>query len=196
MRRVLKTMGTTKMRLTRDPRHFSPFPPFPLSHLPFPVSRLPSPFSFFPVPLSFPDRTGPSSNGRTSDFGSENGGSNPPGPIGLSNSVGRFVGQVPPFPEQWIVIRALAVSLATLPAAAPSAPSVGGAASDGTSGTLIGIPQRANGHTLRHSFPTRLLGSRVHIRTGKGLLGHQGLGTTTVTQVLLNDARDLRGRAK
>ena len=123
MRRVLKTMGTTKMRLTRDPRHFAPFPPFPLSHLPFPVSRLPSPFSFFPVPLSFPDRTGPSSNGRTSDFGSENGGSNPPGPIGLSNSVGRFVGQVPPFPEQWIVIRALAVSLATRPAAAPSAPS-------------------------------------------------------------------------
>ena len=40
MRRVLKTMGTTKMRLTRDPRHFAPFPPFPLSHLPFPVSLL------------------------------------------------------------------------------------------------------------------------------------------------------------
>ena len=58
------------------------------------------------------------------------------------------------------------------------------------------IPKPATCHTLRHSFPTRLLGSRVHIRTGKGLLGHQGLGTTTVTQVLLNDARDLRGRAK
>src|SRR6185436_14060794 len=46
-----------------------------------PVSCLPSPFSFYSVPLSFPDRTGPSSNGRTSDFGSENGGSNPPGAI-------------------------------------------------------------------------------------------------------------------
>jgi len=172
-----------------------PLPPIPYSLFPTPYSLLPTPNH--PLTRYFSrSRTGPSSNGRTSDFGSENGGSNPPGPIGLSNSVGRFVGQVPPFPEQWIVIRALAVSLATLPAAAPSAPSVGGAASDGTSGTLIGIPQRANGHTLRHSFPTRLLGSRVHIRTGKGLLGHQGLGTTTVTQVLLNDARDLRGRAK
>ena len=34
--------------------------------------------------------SGPSSNGRTADFGSVNGGSNPPGPIELSSS------EVPP----------------------------------------------------------------------------------------------------
>jgi hypothetical protein len=38
--------------------------------------------------------TGPSSNGRTADFGSVNGGSNPPGPIALNRRYRRSYGGV------------------------------------------------------------------------------------------------------
>ena len=103
-----------------------------------PVSCLPSPFSFYSVPLSFPDRTGPSSNGRTSDFGSENGGSNPPGPIGLSNSVGRFVGQVPSVSRQMDHDSSPDSVPRDIGTAAPSPASVGSARSDGISGSVIG----------------------------------------------------------
>lgn len=62
----------------------------------------PTPFTLLPTTCFrrshyfSPTRTGPSSNGRTSDFGSENGGSNPPGPIGVTDVWGRFLGQVDP----------------------------------------------------------------------------------------------------
>src|SRR5688572_13728866 len=50
-------------------------------------------------PAARPRPTGPSSNGRTADFGSVNGGSNPPGPIGLTKFCSSLLLQVAHEPE-------------------------------------------------------------------------------------------------
>lgn len=50
----------------------------------------------------------------------------------------------------------------------------------------VGINKPASCHSLRHSFPTRLLEAGYDIRTIRELLGHEDLATTMIYTHVLN----------